>query len=419
MRKELGYYSVNGTHFTNKLLATLEAQRLNAEVEWYFFDDAFNKVDWTIEPPVEIDEMYRQRALQLREEYDYIIIRASGGSDSTNVVWSFLNNNIHVDEIIADIPMSGLSNWKFNTVDTSVDNCASEFKYAQLPLLHEISIKHHNVKITMRDPFEEILQFKTDEWLYDCQDHINPMTAVMSKYDNIPHIANLAEAGKRIAIIFGTDKPVLTKLPTGEICSMFSDMPVSNPKPPFKIEYPNVDRVLFYWTHEMPELIVKMSHVAARGIHRPEHKHLYQAMIDARNINTAHAQAANSMSQDQILATIINKNKAGYSVNKNNQYNPFTIFHRGIVPFIYPKTYDPNLFQVDKIDPNEPFFARNHEWFRVLHKDLEVTQLIESDFSAFYKIISPRYLNYRRTGFKMNIKRHIIGHSSKFASQTY
>ena len=36
MRKELGYYSVNGTHFTNKLLATLEAQRLNAEVEWYF-----------------------------------------------------------------------------------------------------------------------------------------------------------------------------------------------------------------------------------------------------------------------------------------------------------------------------------------------------------------------------------------------
>jgi hypothetical protein len=419
MRKELGYYTVNGVHFTNKLLAILEAQRLNTDVEWYFFDEAYNRVDWTIEPPIDIDEMYRQRALQIREAYDYVIIRASGGADSTNVVWSFLNNGIHVDEIIADIPMSGISNWQFNTVDTSVDNCASEFKYAQIPLLQEISIKHPNVKITMRDPFEEILQLQTDEWLYECQGIINPMTSVMARFDKMTHIANLAEAGKRIAVISGIDKPVLTRLPSGEICSMFSDTPVYASKPPFKIDYPNVDRVLFYWTHEMPELIVKMSHVAARGIHRPENSHLYKAMIDARNINPKHAEIANSMTQDQILSQILNKNKAGYTIKKHNPYNPYTVFHRGIVPFIYPKHYDPNLFQADKIDPTETFFSRNQEWFRVLHKDLKTIQLLESDFSAIYKIISPKYLNYRRTGFNMNIKRYILGHTSKFSALTY
>jgi len=63
-------------------------------------DDAFDSLDWSIEPIETFKELCKQRALQLRNTYDYIILHFSGGSDSTTVLNSFLDNNIPIDEIV-------------------------------------------------------------------------------------------------------------------------------------------------------------------------------------------------------------------------------------------------------------------------------------------------------------------------------
>jgi len=141
MAYELGNYIVNGQRYTNKIQAILEAQKTLADITWDFHNDFFNKIDWTIEPQLSLPQMYKIRAQQIRDQYDYIVIMFSGGADSTNVLYSFLDNNIRVDEIVSSAPMSGLNNWNWNDQDTSVNNTISETKYALFPILDEVAVK--------------------------------------------------------------------------------------------------------------------------------------------------------------------------------------------------------------------------------------------------------------------------------------
>ena len=135
LKYELGYYTVNNISFgTNKVSAVLEAQKTGVEVGWYFFDEAFKKANWLVEPTPTLDQLYEIRARQIRDAYDYVIVFLSGGADSNNVIRSFLNNNIHVDEVIALIPESGLKNYNWNNKDVSAGNVMSETKYAQYPI---------------------------------------------------------------------------------------------------------------------------------------------------------------------------------------------------------------------------------------------------------------------------------------------
>jgi len=414
MKTDTGYYKVNNQIFSNKILAILEAQKTGAEVEWNFFDEVFTKVNWLEEPTTSLKEFYRMRALQIREEYDYVIIFCSGGADSTNVVKSFLDNGIHVDEVIAQAPLEGLKNWDWNNVDRSTENTVSETKFAQLPLMHEIATKYPNVRTTLVDSFQDIINPKTDEWLLDCQgDVINTWTHTHGRLDKFPRLVEMAENGKKIAAVMGIDKPVLIFGPNGDIFSVFGDVPVNLPKSPFRTPYPNVDRKLFYWSHEMPLMPIKQSHVVARELFKPENKHVLQAALDFTRSRRQQMQASATTQQ---AVGIINPNgyRTLYTKNKPADYNPFSEYERGIVPFIYPDTYQKDLFQAHKIDPGHTFFARNHDWFHVLHGKTRAQELFESDFMNFYKTIDPKYLNNQKTGFMRCRKMYRIGNVNDF-----
>lgn len=410
MKTELGFYTVNGVKFSNKVSAVVEAKKTNADIEWNYFDDIFNKVNWLAEPLPSLDEMYKARALQIREAYDYVILRCSGGADSNNVLYTFLNNGIHIDEVIAEIPMSGLSNWDFNTSDKRQDNSPSEFKYAQLPLLHEIATKYPKVKITLLDMFEDMIKDSDDGILNQCNDTLNLYVRMQSKMERLSHVKDLAEAGKKIAVVSGTDKPVLAAPPDGNIYTIIADQAVNVPNQPFKIQYPNVDRVLFYWTHEMPELLVKMSHVVAREIHKPEHYKIYQAMMD---LPKGHNTFRDESKRDDILNFLLNKHKFGYDKRGYQDNKPFTIYERGIVPFIYPTTWKPDLFQVDKNDPTIVFLG-GQDWIRVLHPDSVAVRAVESEFTEFYKTLPSKYMNNGKTAFKKFLKIYKIGSAEHF-----
>lgn len=60
----------------------------------------FDSVDWQKEPTESMKELCKQRAQQIRDTFDYIVLYNSGGSDSTTVLNAFLDNDIFVDEVI-------------------------------------------------------------------------------------------------------------------------------------------------------------------------------------------------------------------------------------------------------------------------------------------------------------------------------
>ena len=100
----LGFYLVGWKKFYNKTLALLESKKTGYEVEWVFNNDVYSKIDWSIPIEESLMEIYRRRAQQLRDQYDYLILYFSGGADSGNVLHAFLENGIFIDEIVMQLP---------------------------------------------------------------------------------------------------------------------------------------------------------------------------------------------------------------------------------------------------------------------------------------------------------------------------
>jgi hypothetical protein len=390
MQNELGFYQTNGKIYTNKITAILDAQATLADISWNYFDTNFKQYDWTKEPELSIDELYKLKAQQLRAKYDYIVIMLSGGADSTNIVKSFLKNNIHVDEIIAGAPMSGLKGWDWNSKDKHVENTISETKFALFPLLEEIAEKYPKVKITVNDYFEDILNFETDKWIYDCQDWVNPAVGSRASLDKHKHLVDLADSGKRIAVLWGIDKPVLRYAENGDIYTVINDLGVNNAHPPFQTPYPNVDRILFYWTPDFPEILIKQSHIVAKYIHKKENFWL--------------AEVTRKFQSPKYWPTPEDKNLTDRPDYKGD-------YQRGIVPAIYPTTYG-NVFQCQK--SRASFMPEQHHWIQILHKESRLCQLLESDFKLFYTSINPKYLKPTGTGFRIFQQAYRIGHISQF-----
>lgn len=66
----------------------------------YFYDREFTQANWKTCPTETLDELYRLRAQDIRDNNEYVILCYSGGSDSTNILETFYYNNIHIDEIV-------------------------------------------------------------------------------------------------------------------------------------------------------------------------------------------------------------------------------------------------------------------------------------------------------------------------------
>lgn len=64
------------------------------------FETAFDFIDWSKEPAETFKELCKQRAQQIRDTNDYVILYFSGGSDSTTVLNAFVDNGIFIDEVV-------------------------------------------------------------------------------------------------------------------------------------------------------------------------------------------------------------------------------------------------------------------------------------------------------------------------------
>lgn len=382
-----GFYKVGDKICFQKVEAIYEANKTKADIEWYFHDDVYKALDWTVEPDASLDELYRLRAQQLRNKYDYIVVFFSGGADSTNLVYSFLKNGIHIDEIVAGAPVSGLNSWN-DSANTDAANTISETRLAQLPALKEIAEQYPSVKITIHDYFQDMLEYKTDEWLWQSGSYIHPTFAARYKLEReeYNYLKKIADNGKSIGLVYGLDKPCIIEN-EGSYYYMIRDVLVNNGFQSF--EHPMAHVELFYYNGDVPGLMVKQAHETARFISKPENKYVYDNMLY--------------------------NSKVGWRATWDKDFHT-GIFERGIVPAIYPALGN-QVFQANK--PRDMFFAEHDAWFGKLHSNTRTWQLMVSDFKNYFNGIDTKYYNVnpdtnRPSGFITFRKYYKIGDVSKF-----
>jgi len=390
MIDDLGYYRVGNEKFYEKIPAMFRAQQLNQDMTWNFNDEVFSATDWTKEPTQSLDELYKIRAEQIRDEYDYVLMFLSGGADSTNMFNAFVKNGLHVDEVVASAPLSGLRDWKSNKQDQSVENTIDETFITQLPFMQKIKDTYPKIKVTLHDYFEDMLQYKADSWLLKCNDWLHPTMAGRYNLDRYLHLKRIAESGKKIAIVQGIDKPKVGRYKDQYVIAFYDNV-YSNKYN--SVNHPNTFPVFFYHTPELPQLAVKQAHVAARFISRPENKGVYDAMALNDERVTGNAPKHNPMT--------------GY-VN-------IGVFERGIVPAIYPGL-EHLMWQAGK--PDRMFLGKHDHWFYKHHNNTDVAQMMQSDLDNLIGSLDKKFLNYDKyrglLGFKIWRKFYSLGSVNKF-----
>ena len=249
-----GYYIVGDKNFNFKFNALIYATRTQQDVQWEFNTPQFQALDWRTPLNVDIRTLYRQRAQQLRDRYDYLILCFSGGSDSTTILKSFINNGIHLDEIICDWPVKHTGNWSVSN-DTSSFNHISEWELAIRPMLDYVSTHHPRIRITITDTTEDLSVEDTEHTL--TISHMGPYQST-KRYKNVTQrFGEINQTHDRATVIMGCDKPqvfidrnVCWTAVVDDHCFFKSSNTPSNRT----VEY-------FFWSGDLPELLREQAHL--------------------------------------------------------------------------------------------------------------------------------------------------------------
>lgn len=190
------YYTKNGKSFGSRYEALIEPEPCFL----YFYDKEFINVDWTIEPTKTLPELYKDRAISIRNRYDYLVLAYSGGIDSTNILETFYHNNIPIDEIVT---VGALSQDSYSGSD---ENHNGDLYYNVLP-----TCKEFNLPLTVLDytnyfsnlsTFSLIRDYGPD-WFKHCGSYYSPHNLL---WRDLPKFLP-KKTSKKATIIFGHDKP--------------------------------------------------------------------------------------------------------------------------------------------------------------------------------------------------------------------
>lgn len=262
----LGYYLVGQSKFYNKTLALLESYKTRYEPVWVFNNDVYSSIDWTVPVTEDLTSIYRRRAQQLRDQYDYLVLYFSGGADSINILHAFIDNDIFLDEILFQYPKE--VEQTFNSNDLSNGNFYSEIKYSALPILNDLKNKIHPGTLIQHQDFSKPLTelLKHDNW-FEKKSLGSNITisgiARQASQDLEPHILNLCDNSKTVAQILGIDKP-LVYYDGSNYFAYFLDLSATH-CPPInrgagqELYNTFYQTEFFYWTPSMPEIVVKQA----------------------------------------------------------------------------------------------------------------------------------------------------------------
>ena len=256
-----GTYKVGNQQFSSKLLALQHSDKTNEQVTWHFYDEAFSKFNWTVEPPNSLEYYYSLRCRQIRDKYDYLVLHYSGGADSHNVLTSFWKNNIHIDEIIVALPIKYYETVAVASQSTLAKDSQNEWFYTIKPDLKWIAENMPRTKLTIYDYTDDMLDFNVDQdWILHAGEHINPnISNRIQRYYKI----NSSDVYDKYTVghLYGIDKPLVFYC-NNEWHLSFLDSMISiqaSFKPVFD-RHTHINVEYFYWSPELPDMLVKQAH---------------------------------------------------------------------------------------------------------------------------------------------------------------
>jgi hypothetical protein len=247
----------------NKVQALQEASKyLKSGIDvgvWYMWNhQTFKNFDRSKLGLISLENLYKQRALQLRDNYDELILYYSGGSDSHNILQTFLKNNIKLDYVFVRWPMkiTDKNIYTPNNIDRSAENFVSEWDLVLKNDLDYIKQHHPEIKILVSDWLEDIDPNIYNDDLYKTQNHFHSPVNFLRMQSYSDTEISLLDKGKRVAAIWGVDKPNMYLDEQGRIFFVFLDLAIENAVP---AQQSNNNIEFFYITPDMPEIIYEMA----------------------------------------------------------------------------------------------------------------------------------------------------------------
>lgn len=240
---ERPYWTVDGRRFYNQFETWLAIGSGDpSRAHFNFFDEVYERLDWTKQPSESWDSLVHKRCLQLRLKYSHLCLLYSGGRDSHHILRSFAKFKIPIDEII-------INDFVFN-----------KFKHPEvdawmMPLAQQY-VKNHNAncKITRiivgKDAYET---YFNETW-----SEAKCMSGMRGQYQPGNHAwlveKYLTSLTSGSGVIMGVDKPRLY-YENGWIVNKFVDIIFD------WATFPYSNFEFFYLSPELPELHVKQCHM--------------------------------------------------------------------------------------------------------------------------------------------------------------
>jgi hypothetical protein len=249
-----GVYHAGHQTFINKSDALFYASKNNLDVRWNFHESTYKSVDWTVRPSKHIQELYRERAQQIRDTYDYVIVQFSGGADSWTVLDSFLSNGIRVDEIY--------TRWSFkegdyktaNAQDRREYNLYSEYHYAVRPILDELAKTHPDINIYIDDDTEEYHQQLNEKNFVDNGGHYLCIGTFHRFARKSPQERQAVRQGLKVGVVHGFDK-LQCQVADGKFYAYFADKCGGTAMDPERsVEF-------FYWSPNFSQIPILAGHM--------------------------------------------------------------------------------------------------------------------------------------------------------------
>lgn len=278
---QFGFYQVGNFKTYSKLEAIEESGKTQQSLEWNFNKAIFDKFNWTHDPAGSLEFWYGERARQIRDKYDYIVIWYSGGADSHNVLMSFVKNNIFVDEIAQYHNLDGDGGNKKTFLNEEVFTTSAPITQQLIDTNPIYKHTKHRL-VDLSDLQKDLLTKDNNKWdyFYKVGRYLSPNALARSYMrESIPDYCALIEQGKRVCFIWGAEKPSVEQINNRWYISFKDtiDYAVSPRTQMLNREWEHDE--LFYWSAELPQLVAKQAHIVKRFLSQ-----LTPAFVDNRHV---------------------------------------------------------------------------------------------------------------------------------------
>jgi hypothetical protein len=345
-----GYYTVGDQKTYSKLEAIDFYGQSQQPIQWHYNTQVYGQIDWTQDPPGNLEFWYRARAEQIRNDYDYVVLWYSGGADSSNILNTFVKNNIFIDEIA-----------QYTTVDgtlTKQDYLYNEVYATAIPQTKQLLENNPTYKNTVHrlvdisDLSTKLMELDNNKWNFFY--HVNQyysFSALSRGYvrNTVPEYRQLIDSGKKVCFIWGVEKPDVfqqnnqyyLRFGDGQDHAVSAHAQIMN-RP---WEYDE----FFYWPPDMPQLPAKQAHIICRYLNN-----LTAADVDGTHVLDNHGYEdtvyGTTRPDPYLTKPLIKIQKAGQN---------YALSMRGLHRLIYPD-WNPNLIVAGK--PHGHMFALKDTW---------------------------------------------------------